>query len=65
MPKMKPHSGMKKRVKLTGSGKIRRQKGARRTHLVQKQSSGRTRMDDGVEDVSKADVPRVRRMLGR
>jgi len=65
MPKMKPHSGMKKRVKVTGGGKLRRQKVARRTHLVQKQSSGRTRLDDGVKDVSASDVPRVRRMLGR
>ncbi|MDQ3628721.1 MAG: 50S ribosomal protein L35 [Actinomycetota bacterium] len=65
MPKMKPHSGMKKRVKVTGSGKLRRQKVARRTHLVQKQSSGRTRLDDNVRDVSTSDVPRVRKMLGR
>ncbi|CAN5310507.1 50S ribosomal protein L35 [soil metagenome] len=65
MPKMKPHSGMKKRVKVTGSGKLRRQKGARRTHLVQKQSSGRTRLDDSLRDVSKPDVSRVRKLLGR
>jgi large subunit ribosomal protein L35 len=64
MPKMKPHSGMKKRVKVTGTGKMRRGKVGRRAHLVQKQSSGRTRLDDGVKDVAKADVSRVRKMLG-
>jgi len=64
MPKMKPHSGMKKRVKLTGSGKLRRGKVGRRTHLVQKQSSGRTRLDKGDKDVAAADVSRVRKMLG-
>ncbi len=64
MPKMKPHSGMKKRVKLTGSGKIRRQKVGRRTHLVQKQSSGRSRLVKGVQDVTAGDVPRVKKMLG-
>jgi large subunit ribosomal protein L35 len=64
MPKMKPHSGMKKRVKVTGSGKLRRGKVGRRTHLVQKQSSGRTRLETGVKDVAKADVSRVKKMLG-
>ncbi|MGI8613017.1 MAG: 50S ribosomal protein L35 [Nocardioidaceae bacterium] len=65
MPKMKPHSGMKKRVKVTGTGKLRHQQARRVTHLMQKKSTGRTRLDDGVKDVAKADVPRVRRMLGR
>ncbi|CAN5446835.1 MAG: 50S ribosomal protein L35 [Nocardioidaceae bacterium] len=65
MPKMKPHSGMKKRVKVTGSGKLRHQKARRRTHLMQKQSTARTRLDDGDVAVSKADTKRVKRMLGK
>ncbi len=65
MPKMKPHSGMKKRVKLTGSGKLRHQKARRRTHMMQKQSSGRTRLEGGDVAVSKADTKRVRKMLGK
>ena len=64
MPKMKPHSGMKKRVKVTGSGKLRHEKARRRTHLMQKQGTARTRLDDGSVAVSKADTSRVRRMLG-
>jgi large subunit ribosomal protein L35 len=53
MPKFKPHSGMKKRVKLTGSGKLRRE-----------QSSARKRRLEGSTAVSKNDVPRVKKMLG-
>ena len=33
MPKMKTHSGAKKRFKLTGSGKLRRQQANRRPSL--------------------------------
>ena len=36
MPKMKPHSGMKKRVKITGTGKLRRQKANRRHNFEYK-----------------------------
>ena len=65
MPKMKPHSGMAKRVKVTGSGKLRHVKARRRTHLMQKQSTARTRLEDGEMAVSKADRNRVRKLLGR
>ena len=65
MPKMKPHSGMSKRVKATGTGKLRHQKGRRVTHLMQKQSSGRSRLDVADEAVSKPDLKRVRRLLGK
>ncbi len=64
MPKMKPHSGMTKRVKTTGSGKLRHLKARRRTHLMQKQSTARTRLDGGDKPVAKADRKRVRRLLG-
>ncbi|MGH3496864.1 MAG: large ribosomal subunit protein bL35 [Nocardioidaceae bacterium] len=64
MPKMKPHSGMKKRVKLTGTGKLRHAKGRRQTHLMQKQSTARTRLDDADATISKADTKRVKRLLG-
>ena len=65
MPKMKPHSGMAKRVKVTGSGKLRHQRGRRVTHLMQKQSSGRSRLDDADKGFSKPDLKRVRRLLGK
>lgn len=65
MPKMKSHSGMKKRVKRTGSGKLVHQRGRRVTHLMQKKSSGRSRLDDSDVSVSKADAKKVRRLLGK
>ena len=63
MPKFKPHSGMKKRVKITGTGKMRREQ-ANRRHLLEHKPSTRTRRLANTTDVSKADVPRVKKMLG-
>lgn len=63
MPKFKPHSGMKKRVKLSGSGKLRREQ-ANRQHLFEHKPSTRTRRLDGTVDVSQADRKRVKKMLG-
>ncbi len=63
MPKFKPHSGMKKRIKITGKGKLRREQTNRR-HLLEYKSSTRTRRLAGTTDVAKADVPRVKKMLG-
>jgi large subunit ribosomal protein L35 len=63
MPKFKPHSGMKKRVKVTGSGKLRREQTNRR-HLLEVKSSSRKRRLDGNADISKADTNRVKKMLG-
>ena len=64
MPKMKSHSGSSKRFKLTGSGKLRRQK-ANRRHYLEHKPSTLTRRLEGTEDVSKADRKRVRKLLGR
>jgi len=64
MPKMKPHSGTKKRMKTTGSGKLRRQK-ANRRHLFEHKPTTRTRRLDGTTNVAKADVGRIKRLLGR
>lgn len=64
MPKFKPHSGMKKRVKITGKGKLRREQTGRR-HLLEHKSSTRTRRLDGTVDVSKADTKMVKKLLGR
>jgi large subunit ribosomal protein L35 len=63
MPKMKTHSGTSKRFKVTGSGKIMRQK-ANRRHLLEHKPSTRTRRLDGVTNVAAADVPRIKRLLG-
>ena len=63
MPKFKPHSGMKKRVKVTGSGKLRREQ-ANRRHLLEVKSSTRKRRLDGTTEIAKADTNRVKKMLG-
>ncbi|MFC3965834.1 50S ribosomal protein L35 [Nocardia jiangsuensis] len=63
MPKMKSHSGASKRFKVSGRGKLLRQQ-ANRRHLLEHKPSRRTRRLDGVEAVSVADAPRVKRLLG-
>ena len=63
MPKQKTHSGAKKRFKVSGSGKILRQKAGRR-HLLEHKASKVTRRLDGVAVVAKADTPRIKRLLG-
>ena len=63
MPKMKTHSGAKKRFKVTGTGKlVHRQAGKR--HLNEHKSSRRTRrlMPDDV--LVTADARKARRLLG-
>jgi large subunit ribosomal protein L35 len=64
MPKFKPHSGMKKRVKITGKGKLRREQTNRR-HLLEGKPSTRTRRLAGTVEVSKADTKQVKKLLGR
>ncbi|OZM70082.1 50S ribosomal protein L35 [Amycolatopsis antarctica] len=64
MPKMKTHSGAGKRFRVTGSGKIRRQKAGRR-HLMEKKASKLTRRLEGTTEVAKNDVGRAKRLLGR
>ncbi|HLG67958.1 MAG TPA: 50S ribosomal protein L35 [Acidimicrobiales bacterium] len=64
MPKMKTDRGAAKRIRVTGSGTLRRRK-AFRSHLLEKKSSVRTRRLGRETDVAPGDVARVRRMLGR
>ena len=63
MPKMKTHSGTKKRFRVTGSGKLMRQQ-ANRRHLFEGKSSRRTRRLALDVDVTPADAKHVRGMLG-
>ena len=63
MPKQKTHSGAKKRFKVTGSGKILREKAGKR-HLLEKKSSHKTRELSGQTEVAPQDDKRLRRMLG-
>ena len=63
MPKNKTHSGASKRFRVTGSGKIRRQKAGLR-HNLEKKPSKMTRRMSGTTEVAKADVKRAKKMLG-
>ena len=63
MPKMKTHSGAKKRFKATGSGKLMREQRNGR-HLLEHKSSRRTRRLAGDLVVSPADAPRIKKLLG-
>jgi len=62
MPKAKTHSGASKRFRLTGTGKIMRQK-ANRRHLLEHKSSRRTRRLEGRTTVATPDAKRIRSML--
>jgi large subunit ribosomal protein L35 len=64
MPKMKTHTGMGKRVKVTGRGKLLIQQAGLR-HRLEVKSSRETRRLAGTVEVSKADRKRVTKMLGR
>jgi large subunit ribosomal protein L35 len=64
MPKNKTHSGIKKRVKITGTGKLLTQKSGMRHHQERK-SSRLTRRLTGTTEVAAVDAPRVKRLLGR
>ena len=56
-------AGASKRFRVTGSGKIRRQKAGMR-HNLEKKSSKLTRRLSGTDEVAKADVPRAKKLLG-
>jgi len=64
MPKNKTHSGTAKRVKISGSGKLLRQR-AGRGHLFERKPSTLTRRLEGTTAVSGKDAKRVKRLLGR
>jgi large subunit ribosomal protein L35 len=64
MPKMKSHTGMGKRVKVTGKGRLLVQQAGLR-HRLEVKSSRETRRLTGTVEVAKADTKRVKKMLGR
>jgi large subunit ribosomal protein L35 len=63
MPKMKTHSGAKKRFKLTGTGKVRGRH-AFSTHILEKKPPKRKRHFAEPAVISKHDEPRVKKLLG-
>jgi large subunit ribosomal protein L35 len=63
MPKMKTHSGSKKRFKLTATGKVRARHSFS-THILEKKSPKRKRHFANPVIVSDHDAPRVKTLLG-
>jgi large subunit ribosomal protein L35 len=63
MPKMKTHRGAAKRIKVTGTGKLRRRQ-AYLNHILEKKPSTRTRRLGRETDVAPGDERKVRRLLG-
>ena len=64
MPKMKTHRGAAKRIKVTGTGKLRRRH-AFMNHILEKNPSPRTRRLNRETDIAPADERSVRRLLGK
>jgi large subunit ribosomal protein L35 len=62
MPKMKTHSGAKKRFRKTARGKLRARH-AMTSHILEKKSARRKRRLGRPVEVSKADRKRVEELL--
>ncbi len=63
MPKMKTHSGAKKRFKVTGTGKVRGRHPFT-SHILEKKSPKKKRALGGPKMINVHDEPRIKRMLG-
>ena len=63
MPKMKTHSGAKKRFKVTATGKVRGRH-AFTSHILEKKSPKRKRELGRPALLSDHDAPRVKKLLG-
>jgi large subunit ribosomal protein L35 len=64
MPKMKNHSGAGKRFKITGSGKVMRQR-ADRAHYNEHKSSRVTRRLFGRIELAPSNTRQIKRLLGK
>ena len=62
MPKMKTHSGAKKRFRKTAGGKLRARH-AMTSHILEKKSAKRKRRLSRPVEVAKADEQRVKGLL--
>jgi large subunit ribosomal protein L35 len=63
MPKMKSHSGAKKRFRKTATGKLRGRR-AFSSHILEKKSPKRKRRMARPSEISGNDAKRVRKLLG-
>ncbi|SFD39004.1 50S ribosomal protein L35 [Streptomyces aidingensis] len=64
MPKNKTHTGTGKRFKITGSGKVMRQR-ANRRHYLEHKPSTLTRRLAGTVQAAPGDAKRVKKLLGK
>jgi large subunit ribosomal protein L35 len=63
MPKMKTHSGAKKRFKVTATGKVRGRHPFT-SHILEKKSPKKKRALGAPKMINVHDEPRIKRMLG-
>ena len=63
MPKMKTHSGAKKRFHVTATGKVRGRR-AFSTHILEKKTPKRKRRQAKPSWISPQDEPGVKKLLG-
>jgi large subunit ribosomal protein L35 len=64
MPKLKTHSGTKKRVRITSRGKVL-VRSAGGNHLLQKKSSSRKRTFAGVKEITGKSAINLKLKLGK
>ncbi len=64
MPKNKTHSGASKRFKITGSGKVLRERAGKR-HLLERKPSTLTRRLTGNTEMAPADAKKIKKLLGK
>jgi large subunit ribosomal protein L35 len=64
MPKMKTHSGAKKRFKITANGKVRARH-AMKSHILGKKSANKKRYLDEPLILKPQDAKRVKDLLGK
>jgi large subunit ribosomal protein L35 len=63
MPKMKTHSGAKKRFKVTATGKVRG-RSAFTSHILEKKSAKRKRRQAMPAVIARQDEKRIKKLLG-
>ena len=64
MPKMKTHSGAKKRFRKTATGKLRGRR-AYSSHILEKKSPKRKRRMAKPVDIAPSDVKKVKKLVGK
>ena len=63
MPKQKTHSGLKKRIKVTGTGKLLRGH-AYSNHLAASKTTKQNRQLRGITNVDHSDYKRIKSLIG-